>query len=429
LFCWIMAMGPHTIFFSFFSRFLPVVSIARYPVKFSIFPAFLIPILAACAINHIRSGERRGQTRRNLVLLMIAALFGMGAILWYAHEHPFSDDRWSATALHALGCAALMVALIGCVLLSATAKNPRLRLVLQLACLVILPIDALTHSPNIAPTAPTSILAPGIWEAKGNPPVQLTEGRVMIHPEAEQKLIFSHIENLQVDFLIKRVAEWYNLNLLDDVPKLAGAFTLHPRDFDVLEKYLYYTPGAHYGDGLLDFLSIKWISSPDNPAEWHTRTNSLPLMTGGQRPIFVPEDKLLSAITSDTFNPRQEIYFPESARARITISNRTECVIREVSFTPGKIQAAVQCAAPAIVVLSESYYHRWHASIDDQPAELFRANLAFQAVQVPAGNHQLKLVYSDPNLLVGAILSVFSLTACGFIFWRTGRQKPLSPGT
>jgi hypothetical protein len=423
VFCWIMAMGPHSIIFNGFRHIFPWISVARYPAKFAILPAFLVPILAGCAIERIASGERREQTRRTLVIMGIAALLCMAGILWAGKAHPFEYDRWNTTALHAVGVAALMIAMIGCVLLVPVVKSPRVRITLQLACLAALPIDALTHSPNIAPTAPASILAPGMWEAKGNPPVPLTEGRVMIHPEAEQKLIYSHVENLQVDFLVKRVGQWYNLNLLDGVPKLTGAIILRPASFDVLEQYLYNTDGAHYGQGLLDFLSVAWISSPDNPADWHPRTNSLPLMTGGQRPIFVAEDKLLSAITSDEFNPGTEVYFSESARALVSVSNQNQCVIQDVRFTSGKMEAAVQCAAPSIIVLSESYYHCWHAFVDDKPVELLRANLAFQALQTPAGTHRIKIVYRDPNLLLGGILSASSLAVCAVIWWRTKKSN------
>lgn len=423
LFCWLMAMGQHSIFFKWFMHLFPLVSVARYPVKFAILPAFLVPVLAAHAIERVLSTDKEKRSPRLLLIVGGIALVCMAAILWYGHAHPFSYDRWGTTAMHAVGCAGLMIVLIGCAWLSTIVKPQGLRVTLQIACLATLPIDALTHSPNIAPTAPASILAPGIWAAKGKPPVPLSEGRVMIHPQAEQKLIYSHVENLPVDFLMKRVAEWYNLNLLDDIPKVTGAITLRPAAFDTLEQYLYYTHDAHCGAGLLDFMAVKWMSSPENPMEWHALTNALPLITGGQAPIFVPEDKLLAAITSDEFNPRTQVYFPESERGKLTVSNQTQCTVQNVRFTPNHIAAEVQCDAPAMMVLSESYYHHWRALVDGRPVELLQANLAFQAVQVPAGNHHVELVYKDPNLLIGGALSAASLAVCGLVWWKS---KPRS---
>ena len=51
-----------------------------------------------------------------------------------------------------------------------------------------------------------------------------------------------------------------------------------------------------------------------------------------------------------------------------------------------------------------------------------RANVAFQSVQVPAGSHHVRLVYRDPNLWIGAGISIFSILLCAAIWWR---QPPL----
>jgi uncharacterized membrane protein YfhO len=49
---------------------------------------------------------------------------------------------------------------------------------------------------------------------------------------------------------------------------------------------------------------------------------------------------------------------------------------------------------------------------------LLRANLAFQALQVPAGNHRIRLIYQDPQLFWGALLSLVSLVLCGLLYFR-----------
>jgi uncharacterized membrane protein YfhO len=43
---------------------------------------------------------------------------------------------------------------------------------------------------------------------------------------------------------------------------------------------------------------------------------------------------------------------------------------------------------------------------------LFRANYAFQAIQVPSGLHRVSLVYQDRAFFVGAIISGAALIAC-----------------
>jgi uncharacterized membrane protein YfhO len=87
-------------------------------------------------------------------------------------------------------------------------------------------------------------------------------------------------------------------------------------------------------------------------------------------------------------------------------------------FSNNEITADISADAPSLVVLSQTFYHWWHATVDGQPAKILQANLAFQAIQVPAGTHHLRLVYRDPNLLIGGIISLAALVVCAGIWWR-----------
>jgi hypothetical protein len=249
----------------------------------------------------------------------------------------------------------------------------------------------------------------------------------MLSPAAEQRLNYSAVADFQGDFIGKRVAEWYNLNLLDSLPKVAGAFTLRPAGFDVIEQKLYYTPGSRYGAPLLDFLSVRWFTSPTSALEWLERTNFLPVITAGQAPRFVAATEMWPALAADHFDPRAVVYLPESARASVTVSNRTDCVVSNAHFANNHISADITAREPSLVVLSQANYHLWQATVDEQPVKILRANLAFQALQVPAGTHRVRLVYRDPNLALGALISLLSLGVCGVIWWRGDKPAANHP--
>ena len=239
----------------------------------------------------------------------------------------------------------------------------------------------------------------------------------MISPDAEQRFLYSRVQNLETDLTAKRLAEWYNFNLLDHVPKVNGAIPLHSAYFDLIEERLYYAPGSRFGQGLLDFLSVAWFSAPDNPAQWLARTNFLPIITAGQKPVFADDEKTLSAIAADDFAPRKLVYLPEAERSKVAVTNQTHCAPTNARFSLNRVEADVNAAAPSLVVLAQSYYHQWRAFVDGRPVPLLRANLAFQAIEVPAGTHHVKLIYRDPYLEIGAIVSLLSLSFCGLI-WR-----------
>jgi hypothetical protein len=413
-----MALGSNGFFYEQIKKAFPLIGIARFPIKFAIPTAFLAPLLAAFAIERIQIPENK-KSRRGLVIITVGILFMMSALLWFGRRFPFPLDNWNATAWNAFERAVLMLIFLSGIFLLPKIKNGHVQIFLQLTVLAILPLDALTHSPKIAPTFPSSILAPGIWQASGKPtPPKLGEGRIMASPDAEQQLLYSRVADLKADFIGKRLAEWYNLNLLDGIPKVTGAVTLRPAYFDILEKYLFYTVGGHCGRGLVDFLSVAWLSASDNPAKWLKRTDFLPVLTGGQKPIFENDEKTLQSITAADFNPYEVVYLPEAEHANVTVANQTVCNVNNVSFKLNKVEADVNVAMPSLVVLSQSYYHLWRAFVDGKSVPLLRANLAFQAVAVPAGAHHIKLIYRDPYFETGAIISLFSLGVCGLIWLR-----------
>jgi hypothetical protein len=421
LFCWIMALGSDGKLYDWVRVMFPVLGIARFPVKFAILPVFLLPLLAVWAVEDGHSKR----TRRGLGVVLVVILLLMGTLVWFARLYPLPFDVWPMTATNTLWRAGLMLVLALGILWQAVLKKGGLRLAVQLAVLAVLPLDALTHSPNIAPTLPAASLAPGMWQASGKPPPpKLGEGRIMISPDAEARLYRSRVASMELDFTGKRLAEWYNLNLLDGIPKVTGAMTLRPAHFDLVEQYLYYTPGAQYGRGLLDFLSVAWFSAPENPVDWSPRTNFLPVITAGQRPVLAGDKQTLKAMTADDFDPRAVVYLPQAAQMFIRVSRPNDCAVTNAHFTCNRVTAEVTAAGPAMVVLSQTFYHLWHAYVDGKPVKLHRANLAFQAIEVPAGAHRIELVYRDDNLRLGAVISLLSLAVCGWVWFCS---KPL-PG-
>ena len=83
----------------------------------------------------------------------------------------------------------------------------------------------------------------------------------------------------------------------------------------------------------------------------------------------------------------------------------------------------IQTEAPnaCVVVISQTYYPAWKAYVDGRPTKIWRANYAFQALEVPAGRHQIKMVYEDKKLLAGAVFSGLGLLACAGLWWRNSR--------
>ena len=53
----------------------------------------------------------------------------------------------------------------------------------------------------------------------------------------------------------------------------------------------------------------------------------------------------------------------------------------------------------------------WRVTIDGRETNVMPANLAYQAVVVPAGRHRVEMRYRNPLVLIGAAISLLALCA------------------
>jgi hypothetical protein len=417
LFGLIMALGENGVLYSWIRRALPLVGFARYPIKFVVLAAFALPLLAAYAIRSC--GEtpfsfRPGPWRR-LLMLWLGILIAIAAILWVARAYPLPLDQWPSIWRSGLWRAVFLTACLGLVAaLSRVQKKPVVRSI-QAGIIVLLGLDALTHVPSQNPTLPSAALAPGLWELSNKvPPPKPGAARVMISPRAEQHLLMSWVPNPYDDLLGKRLALWSHLNLLEGISKINGSSTLQLREQMQVQSLFYASTNTDL-PRLADFLGAAYTTAPGKIVEWTPRQTHLPLVTVGQKPIFADATNTLSALTNADFNPAQTVYLPLDARPFITVTNQTEAKILSYRFTAHRIEVEVEAKQPSLLVIAQSYYHPWRGYVDGSAQALWRANHAFQALEIPAGQHQVILAYEDRKFRYGALVSCVTLLLCGIV--------------
>jgi hypothetical protein len=87
------------------------------------------------------------------------------------------------------------------------------------------------------------------------------------------------------------------------------------------------------------------------------------------------------------------------------IAGPFEGASRITEHKPDRLRVAVDLSGPGYLVLTQTFDRGWGATLDGQRAAVERANLAFQAVRVPAGHHVVELTYRPPFLLYGLFVS------------------------
>jgi len=95
--------------------------------------------------------------------------------------------------------------------------------------------------------------------------------------------------------------------------------------------------------------------------------------------------------------------------------------VEAATSLPGLIEASTSSASPGWLVVAEGYYPGWQAEVDGRAADLLRANGAFMAVPVPAGEHHVQLLFTAPTVTLGLVISLLSaatLVAMALVLWR-----------
>jgi hypothetical protein len=151
-------------------------------------------------------------------------------------------------------------------------------------------------------------------------------------------------------------------------------------------------------------------------------------VTAGQSPIFLDDQNALSALTQNDFDSRQVVFLPPETQTTVPITNQTRVTILHCDFGLQSVNIKAEASVPSLVVVAQTYYHNWQAEVDGAPTPLLRANLAFQAVQMPAGKHTIRIFYHDRAFEIGAAISLCMWANCGIgllLFLR--RSLPPTP--
>lgn len=184
---------------------------------------------------------------------------------------------------------------------------------------------------------------------------------------------------------------------------------------------------------ILDLFSVTLIRSDDPPDWLASRYARVAGAAGGAAfanphalprarwvPAALPEPRGLQAATARLvapgFDTRRTVLLdrvpadlglppgaplPESTGALELVHDAAE-----------RIVLRSRASAPGVVVLADAWFPGWEARVDGVESPLLRANLAFRAVAVPAGEHEILLRYRPRALRQGVGIAALAALAC-----------------
>jgi hypothetical protein len=412
----ICALGENTPIFRTLRRIIPQLGFVTYPVKYLLLVAFISPLLAAFSLSRIRELKRQFPIVGGLLLLLIVAV-----IVWVSHSGMAHVDAHAAmlNGLSRLG----FVLLTGAALLAlARISDAPIFNIAALILIVISSIDVLTHQPSQNPSVPPGIYQPGMARQylAMDPQPELGGSRAMVSPKAFMQIIQLPLRDPAKNYLAKRLGYGADCNLLDAVPKTDGFFSLTPGQFDGLFSLIY--GATNDFPRLDDFMGVSQITAPDEIYHWLPRKTFLPLVTAGQKPFVMDDWNTMHLLANSNFDGSKMVFIAPEDKQFATVTNAVPARILNSKFRNSSVEIEVNSAAPTVVVVAQTYYHDWRASVDGQSVPLLRANYAFQAVEVPRGRHQIVLRYVDRAFELGAVLSLVAWLGCLMGLTRFSRK-------
>lgn len=123
------------------------------------------------------------------------------------------------------------------------------------------------------------------------------------------------------------------------------------------------------------------------------------------------------------FDPQKEVileenpnYFKEGTleESRVDfVKNAQQEIEVEVKLPKGN----------GLLVLADTYYPGWKATLDGKSTPILAANLNQRAVVVPQGEHRIRFIYQPKSFKIGSIISIGS-----FLFWSLALFYPCLHG-
>lgn len=391
---------------------LPALRIARYPEKFA-----LLATIAACVLIGCWLGANDPERWPRRLAIGGAIAIAIGAAVAYPSLQPPASVRLAAGVVLALA------------VLAACALRGRRHMKTAAVLLTIVPL-VLVHARAIpldaaAPYAPAGGLSfgPRVW--------RIDNGFVgAATARAEYRIRAASGDPLFGALRGTRFA-------LDRSPE--GMYSL-------LSRYVQERAAASRGSLRLRYarmLGCERIESRDELTDLAPQLESIASAWGDavhkyrvDAPLpyaFAPGSvtpaasiqQAVSTIESGAFDERTTAVVP----AGVAGSVRGVAQIRDLRPEGERLRLVVEASDDAVVMINESYFNAWHATVDGVALRVFPVNVDRLGIVVPRGRSEVEIAFGRQRRAVGiaAFVSLFALVFAAFVARRRSRTRTAVP--
>lgn len=122
----------------------------------------------------------------------------------------------------------------------------------------------------------------------------------------------------------------------------------------------------------------------------------------------VGPDEMLAALADPAFDPTTEILLEHSVTdIQYPVTDVQYQVTLQDSFNKVTIRAGLD--RPGYLVLADTWYPGWQATVDGEVTDILQANYAFRAVWLEAGSHTVEMFYRSIPVRIGGTVTFAAL--------------------
>jgi hypothetical protein len=126
-------------------------------------------------------------------------------------------------------------------------------------------------------------------------------------------------------------------------------------------------------------------------------------------------DQQLGTLRNPSFDPERTVFVSElpaslskdnrpSTTSGLPLSNTVEVIDSRINETVLRTATS----EPAVLILSQTYYPGWKATVDGIDTEVFRVDTTLTGISLPPGAHEVRFAFRPRSFVIGAAISIVS---------------------
>ena len=138
----------------------------------------------------------------------------------------------------------------------------------------------------------------------------------------------------------------------------------------------------------------------------------------------------LAALADPAFDPRARAILSDIATLPMSSASPSDAAlpgeaVTIAAYTAEQVALRADVAAPALLILADTFYPGWQATVDGAPVPVLRANLMFRAIALPAGQHDVVLTYRPASWQQGSLISLLTLGGLLVVLAASFYRRPV----